>query len=302
MITRDFFALDTLCSIRIDSSHAALLPEAEQMVKEFEQRLSRHIPTSDISRLNSDRSIRSTELVGIIHQYNALPPEIKTLFSMTLGTIVDAWNIQGGGTVPDSALLRQLVHEALATHVNTRSDGTVVITGKGVVELGGLLKGYLCGELARFFESKGATRFIIDLGGNIAAYSVKPYTWKIGIKNPKGTGIIGYIQTDKQKIFAATSGNYERFFIHNGIRYHHIIDPMSGYPVTGVTSVTVMTQNAALSDILSTAMFVAGKDHVRYADAVTEAFVAVFLFEDSTFSSYNTTEEKDENDTIFWKF
>ena len=89
--------------------------------------------------------------------------------------------------------------------------------------------------------------------------------WRIAIKKPTGTGVLGVIKTDTdESIF--TSGDYERNFVHEGVRYHHIIDPRSGYPVEGVSSVTVIHADATTADAAATALFVAGpKDWHRIA-------------------------------------
>lgn len=293
--------MDTLCRISIDARYKDILPEAEKIVKEYEARFSRHLSDSLLSQVNNDHMVTDDELAAIIREYNSFPSAFKDVFSISLGAVSDAWNIAGGGTVPSQGELRKLVENATNTTI-TVTDNRVRREGAGVIDLGGLLKGYICGQLSAFLRQQGVRRFIIDLGGNIAAYSHTAYTWKIGIKNPDGQGIIGYVRTDAQMIFVATSGNYQRYFERNGVRYHHILVPSTGYPVQGVKSVTVITENPMLSDMMSTALFVAGREHTAIASMVKENFAAVLVYTNNEFAQYNTVQEHDENGNVFWRY
>lgn len=293
--------MDTLCRISVDTQYAHLLPDAEKMVRRYEAQFSRHVANSFVSQLNNVGYVTSEELAAILQSYSELPPELSDVFSLYLGAITDAWNIAGGGTVPSSETLCALAANARKTTISIKND-QLRREGTGVIDLGGLLKGYLCGELAEYFDQHGVKRYVIDLGGNIAAYSKKPYTWKIGIKNPDGEGIVGYIQSDKQKFFVATSGNYQRYFERGGVRYHHILLPSTGYPARGVKSVTVITENPLLSDILSTALFVAGLEYPKYSADIKDRFAAVMIFENNEFTQYNTRQEHDEKGYLFWRY
>ncbi len=109
----------------------------------------------------------------------------------------------------------------------------------------------------------GIQNAIINAGGNLRAigkHGDRP--WRIGIRNPRGEGVLASIETRGDESIL-TSGDYERFYEYQGKRYHHIIDPRSGYPVTGVISVTVIADDAATADAASTALFVAGPQRWR---------------------------------------
>ncbi len=298
---RDFFAMDTLCRIQVDEEHMFLLADAERMTKAFEDRLSRFKEGSVLVRLNKDRSVNDDELVKILMQYSQLPDDVKAVFSVLLGDIIDSWDIRDGGKVPLNAELAALLHDFRTSKFSIQNT-VVTLHGNADMDLGGLLKGYLCGELARYFESQGVKRYIIDLGGNIAVYSSQPYTWKIGIKNPDGDGIAGYIQSDKQRLFVATSGNYERFFIKDGKRYHHILDPNTGYPSEGMKSVTVVTDSGIMSDVLSTVFFIMKeKKATRFLTAQPQTAV-IFIDSVGTFQQINCAGGTDDTGMLFWQF
>jgi len=111
-----------------------------------------------------------------------------------------------------------------------------------------------------YLQSQGIANAVINAGGDlrvIGQHGERP--WRIGIRHPRRDGVIAWIdaKTD-ESIF--TSGDYERFYIHDDKRYHHILDPRTGYPAAGATSVTVIHVDAGLADAAATALFVAGPD------------------------------------------
>ena len=100
---------------------------------------------------------------------------------------------------------------------------------------------------------------MIDAGGDIYALGTnygKP--WVIGIRNPRGEGVAGTLELSDMAVI--TSGDYERFFETDGVKYHHILDPITGYPAEGIASVTVISPDPALADAWSTALFIMGKE------------------------------------------
>jgi len=98
------------------------------------------------------------------------------------------------------------------------------------------------------------------MGGNVLVYSNDPKeTFNVGIKHPRDSGVIAVLKV-KSGTFIATSGDYERYFIENGKRYCHIIDPLTGYPADLLTSATAVTNNGYSGDALSTAFFILGEE------------------------------------------
>lgn len=129
------------------------------------------------------------------------------------------------------------------------------------MDLGGVAKGFLAEkalELAQKYNVSG----YISVGGNMAVLGEKPSggEFKIGIKNPRGEGeedILGTVSLENETM--ATTGDYERFFIEDGVRYHHVLNPFTGYPAkTDLIAVTVISSDGALADFLSTYIFMQG--------------------------------------------
>ena len=137
-----------------------------------------------------------------------------------------------------------------------------------MLDLGGAVKGYASARLMELFREQGVSSALVNLGGNVQVLGTKPdgSLWRIGIEDPEREGNIAALSlTDTA---AVTSGGYERGFEEDGRRYHHLLDPETGYPAEGgLLSVTVLTPDGALADMLSTALFVMGRERA-------EAFVA----------------------------
>jgi thiamine biosynthesis lipoprotein len=130
-----------------------------------------------------------------------------------------------------------------------------------MLDMGGVAKGSAVDMAYDELEKAGCMEFMVNLGGNIRAQTLKEHLL-IGIRDPfDKENLIGTLKL-KSGEAVATSGDYERFVILDGVKYPHIIDPRSGYPVKKTVATTIVAPNATMSDILSTATFVLGKEKI----------------------------------------
>jgi len=136
------------------------------------------------------------------------------------------------------------------------------------LEVGGIAKGYALNRAEQIIKSKGIKSALINAGGDISAYGGKApgVPWKIGIQDPRdNSGIAAVVDIESGSVF--TSGDYERFFEEAGKRYHHILDPKTGFPATGVESVTIVAPDGKSVEGLSAAVFVLGpKEGMRLVE------------------------------------
>jgi len=148
------------------------------------------------------------------------------------------------------------------------TNNTILLEEEGMLlGLGGIAKGIALDKCRDALLEQDVVNFMIQAGGQVLAHGVKRV---VGIRIPNGlpTELIGTATIQNESI--ATSGNYEHYFIEDGIRYHHIIDPKTGYPARGVQSVTVISQDATLADALSTSLFVMGvKDGITLIERLS---------------------------------
>lgn len=264
--SQDFFAMDTFMNISVWSSSKSdadtILSNAQKKVNELSNRLSRQISSSSIAKLNSANG----EPVTLDDDaYNALKQAVELAeftngaFDPTTAVLSDLWGI---GTDSPSVLNDEQINETL-THVGYENivfleDNQVKLLNGAQVDLGGIGKGYATDLVTEDIS----TPILASLGGNIGAYGENPNSdnglWSIGLADPDNNS--SYIASVKIKdLSIVTSGDYERYFEQDGVRYHHIFDPKTGYPAQNeLRAVTVIDENSTRADALTTALFVMG--------------------------------------------
>jgi thiamine biosynthesis lipoprotein len=131
------------------------------------------------------------------------------------------------------------------------------------IDVGGYAKGYAVDQAIATLHKMGIDNAIVNAGGDLRAVGSKGgKPWRIGIRHPRQAGVLASLETHgDESVF--TSGDYERYFMYHGKRYHHIIDPRSGRPARGATSVTVINRDATTADAAATAIFIAGPTQWR---------------------------------------
>ena len=185
----------------------------------------------------------------------------------TLYPVLSAWGFTTDeNRIPPGGQIDGLLETVGYDRVQVTDDGVTMADGM-MLDLGSVGKGYAGDRAEQILREKGIDSAVLDIGGNIQAVGTKPdgSDWKLGLRSPFGEGIFGTLQIADKAV--VTSGNYERYFIgEDGVRYGHILDPKTGYPVdNGLASVTIIAKEGKVCDALSTALFVMGlEDAVRY--------------------------------------
>ncbi len=244
------------------------LAAAEAETQRLEGLLSRFLPGSDIGRVNASAGICSEKVSGETFEVLSRALEISKAcggsFDVTVAPLVDLWrNAYGTSTPPGrSAIDRVLPLVDYESLLLDADDQTAMLKYLGQsVDLGGVGKGYAADKVAEVMREYGIISAFTNFGGNVVALGGKPdgSPWRIGIQHPRHQDIlIGVVMVTDSSV--VTSGDYQRFFTGpDGKRYHHIVDPATGYPSeSGLVSVTVIAGRSLDADALSTAVFVAG--------------------------------------------
>jgi thiamine biosynthesis lipoprotein len=235
----------------------------------LEKLMSTWIPDSDISRVNRDAGVRpvpvSAEVRDALKTARKMSEWTGGKFDVTFGALSGLWKFDHDqdNLIPDMAEVRRRLPliDYRAIQIDD-SAGTVFLSRKGMsMHLGGIGKGYAVDRAAAILRGRGFRDFMIQSGGDIYVAGMKDgRPWRLGIQDPRGAADRIFAELDLTDGTFSTSGDYERTFVKNGRRYHHILDPATGEPARGSRSVTIVSNRAVLADGLSTGVFILGPD------------------------------------------
>jgi len=268
------FLMDTVVEIKVYHRDGAKASEAisssiEEM-KRVEEKMSRFLPTSEVSTINkiafkessfsSDAWIPvSDEIISLLQKAIQISDLTKGSFDITIYPLLKIWKFEGETPeVPKGNEIRDKLR--LVNYKNmVLQNGRIKFVRRGMgIDLGGIAKGYAVDAAVRVLKEKNIGSAMVNAGGDIYVLGRKKgKPWRIGIRNPrKNEEILGSIALENSAI--VTSGDYERFFFSEGKRYHHILNPQTGYPADKCQSVTILAKATDFADGLATGIFVLG--------------------------------------------
>ncbi|MEX0892279.1 MAG: FAD:protein FMN transferase [Gemmatimonadota bacterium] len=229
--------------------------------------MSLWLPASDLSAVNrragtDTLTVVDPETAAVLQAALEWAARSDGAFDPTVGPLVDVWGFYTGqGRLPPPSVLdaaRALVGwEQVAFDP---ADHTVRLPAAGMrLDLGGIAKGWAVDRCAAVLEEAGVPTAMVDLGGNVRAYGAPPARdhWRVGVRDPRRTSeLLAVLEVTGGAV--ATSGDYERFFVHEGVRYAHILDPRTGTPARGTAGTTAVAATGLEADVLSTVLFLLG--------------------------------------------
>ena len=244
----------------------AFISEYTEMQR-IENLLSCEKDSSEISAINRASGLYpvkvSEETLEMLKRAKAYCKKYNGVFDVTIGPLSDLW---GFSSDKEIVLPKDKTIKSLDKLVNYKyleineKDTTVFLKKKGMsIDLGGIAKGYAIDRGSEVLKKWGITNFILNAGGDIYVSGTKDKEtlWKVGIKHPRKTNDL-VAEFNLKDYAVATSGDYERFKIINGIRYHHILNPATGYPGRLSQSSTVLALTAEEADATATYVFLIG--------------------------------------------
>ena len=272
--TGEDFVMDTYVTQRVsgDSGEKAI-EEDSAMLMETEQTFSRFRSDSVISEINAQAGIAPVEVpeevLGVLKEGLAYSAQSEGLFQMTIAPLADLWGIMSDSPKVPGAdeISNALSYVDDSQAALDEEAGTVFLPRPGIsLDLGALVKGYAAGKAREIYEENQVDSALLSLGGMIVTVGRKPEgePFQIGLRDPEGgaSDYFGILSGDGRII--STSGGYERYFEQDGKRYHHILDPRTGYPAeSGLLSVTVLCNDGMKADFLSTTLYIAGTEAVK---------------------------------------
>ncbi len=294
-LSQTFYIYDTVVNIKVFGDKVAQqnMDDIQSMLERMDKQFSRTKEGGEVYAVNQaagkEAVVVSDETLDIVKQSVQYAEEMDGLFDPTIGPLIDLWNIgSGGDKVPDQADIDKAT--SLTNYKDVIIDDaakTVMLAKEGMVlDLGGIGKGYAADRIADYLKEQGLNSAMINLGGSsIIALGTKPNgaEWNIGLQDPDQSrgSQLGTIKITDEVIDA--SGVYERYFMQDNVRYHHILDPRTGYPSqNGLKSLTIMSPNATDADALSTGVFLMGlEEGMKYLESLPEDVEAFFISDDN---------------------
>jgi thiamine biosynthesis lipoprotein len=244
----------------------ALLAEYTEMQR-IENLLSCENDSSEISEINRAAGLHhvkvSYETLQMLKRSKSYCKKYNGVFDVTIGPLSDLWGFSENKEIvlPEDKAIKKLTKLVGYKNLDIdEKDTTVFLKKKGMaIDLGGIAKGYAIDRGSAVLKNMGITNFILNAGGDIYVSGTKDKEtlWKVGIKHPRRTNEL-VAEFNLKDYAVATSGDYERFKIINGIRYHHILDPATGYPGRLSESSTILAPTAEEADATATYVFLLG--------------------------------------------
>lgn len=265
-------AMGTVVSQRIYSRGADKTGEILDLLTQTEHRyLSWRQEDSDIGKINQQAGKEPADVdaqtMAYLKESLTLAEKSGGAFDPTMGKLTRLWNVEAENPrVPSKEEIQPLLDESGygKIHLKDEDGQCQAALEKGCsIDLGAVGKGIGCDEAAALLEKdENAQGAVVAVGGSVLTWGAKPdgTDWKVAIRDPRGEAedLLGVLSLTDEN-YVSTSGDYEKYFIQDGKRYHHILDPATGRPAdAGLISVTVLGENGLISDGLSTACFVLG--------------------------------------------
>jgi len=217
----------------------------------------------------------------VLQQAQAISAETDGAFDVTAAALFGLWDFKA----PEPTLPADAEIEARRARVDYRklvvdpqARTAQLLLPEMRVGLGAIAKGYVVDRVCAVLAQRGFPDHLVVAGGDLYASGAPPgRRWRVAIRHPADRHLLGFIEVQDQGV--ATSGNYEKFFLKDGVRYHHLLDPATGRPARGLSSATAVARSAMLADAYATALFVLGRERAL-ALARTRSDLEALLFDE----------------------
>jgi len=269
LLIHRFQAMASDCAVHVQAESAGvsamIAVAAEAEVRRIEARYSRYRPDSELTRINLVAAVGGTtdidaETAGLIAYAKACFQSSAGAFDITSGLLRQAWDFSAG-RLPEQRAIDALLPRVGLDKV-TLSDGLLSFAQAGMeLDFGGLGKEYAADRAAEVCGELGACHGFVDLGGDIRVIGAQAdgQPWRVGIRDPRdGAAVVAEVALSGGAL--ATSGDYERFIELDGRRYCHILDPRTGWPAQGLSSVTVICDRCLVAGSLATSAMLRGRE------------------------------------------
>lgn len=264
----DTFVIITVMSDSEEKADQAI-DDTFARIGRFGDLINFYSDTSELALINTNAGVRpvrvSADTISVIEKALLTSRKSDGAFDATIGPVMKLWDFHQKIAPEREEVLRKLPLVDYRNVVLDRDASTVFLKKKGMLlDLGGVAKGYAADLAVKNLREKGIPSALVAIAGDIRAYGAKPdgRPWKVGVKNPRQQSASDEIIATLDLLDRAisTSGDYERSFIRDGQRFHHLLDPKTGFPAGTLMSVSVIAEDSVLADAFSTAVFILGRE------------------------------------------
>ena len=266
--------MSTQVAVTVYSRRSPAWEALHAATTEWVRQLDHRATGSATARLNETGMLRAGSegealLRTVLTDAVRIASRTEGAYDPTILPVVRLWDFDAGGRIPDPNELAVAVD--LTDYVSIRTTGALVLAPGQEVDMGGVGKGAVVDLIADYLSSQGIERFLVEAGGDLLVSGLKPgeRRWRIWVQHPREDSApmaILEIGASGERRAVVTSGDYERYFEVDGVRYHHILNPSTGWPASAAVSVTVIATRAADADALATGLFVAGPAGLHWFD------------------------------------
>lgn len=270
----EFPSMSTYVKVTAYARRAPAWDDLQAATREWVRQLDHRADGSATSILN-EKGVLPAGSEGEALLRGVLADAVKTAartrgaYDPTILPVVRLWDFDDGGRLPSPAALAAAV--SLVDYTTVRLTGALALASGQQVDLGGVGKGAVVDLIADHLAARGIERFLVEAGGDLLVAGLKPgeRRWRVLLQHPRAPEAalaILEIGAAGERRAVVTSGDYERYLEVDGVRYHHILDPNTGWPARQSVSVTVIAERAAEADALATGLFVAGPAGLSWFD------------------------------------
>lgn len=271
LFSRSGFYFDTNITIKVyDEQGEALLKKCFSLCNELEHIFSRTLQDSELYQVNhrvSDEVVISDHLAAVIALGLEYGEKTGGAFDITICPVADLWDFKSENPgVPAQEDIVAAVKKVDYRKVHL-SDNTLTFDSKNtMIDLGAIAKGYAADQIKELLLEEGVESAVINLGGNVQTIGSKPdgKPWYVGIQKPFSPSgeILTVVEVADQSV--VSTGTYERYFELDGVKYHHVLNPKTGYPVMAdLDQITIVCEQSALADVLSTSCLLIEEEQAK---------------------------------------
>jgi len=275
------FMMDTFVSIsavgpKLVTAKAIRL--AFDAISEVDVRFNPLNPKSQIYAFNvKGEPITDKEIIGLVGIALQMSQRFDGAFDITVEPLLKLWGFTDKQyRLPLDDEIKRVLRYVGYQHIKVTAEYVEKDNFDTAIDLGGIAKGYALKMAVEVLKANGVKAALVDAGGDVYALGKKGREpWRVGIRNPRGEDLLGYVEA--VDIAVMGSGDYERFFMKDGVRYHHIFNPKTGYPTQGVAGVTLLCRDPVEGQVLTKIPFVMGMENglKKLKDIPGVEFIAV---------------------------